>query len=166
VLSWGLSAVLGPRSVQAAQRRRREDARRTSALFTRILIAAGVGSLLVFSHRWAGNPLGGLLPTAYAVEGLVFVTIIAVLAEGMVYPNRSELLGAGREATLVRVELATIGVRLLVAAAGRELQAFAIPTGSAAAAVMRLTVFRRALRTTYANEPDPSKATVAAGTAP
>jgi O-antigen/teichoic acid export membrane protein len=149
VLCWGLSAVLGPRSVRAAQSRELGAARRTSGLFLRILTLAGLG-LLLFSSPWAGNPLGWLLPTAYVVEGLVLVTILALLADGLAYPYRSELLGAGREPALVRVEVAANVARLVVAAAARELHAFALPIGLWAAGTIRLLGVRRALRRVYA----------------
>lgn len=150
VLATGLSATLGPGIVAAAQTREPGRARRVSTLFIAfIVVAAGVYLALV-GGKWRWNPLARLLPNAYLIPGLVAATVLANLTHGISFPARSEVLGAGKEVALTKVELVGNAVRVSIAGAAGVLGAFVIPCGVLAVGVVRWLGCRLVLRSYYA----------------
>ena len=151
VLAVGLSSVLGPRSMQAAHERRLDQAREVRRLFLACVLGAGAVNLVWFGAAWSLNPLAWLLPSAYVVPGLVAATICAQVLGALVFPHRSELLGARRESTYTRIELIASLVRAAVSTSALAIHAFAIPIGHIAVVVVRGMGFHEALSDVYAS---------------
>lgn len=155
VLAVGISFVLSPRSMEAAKRRRKDQARSVSRLFLVAVLGTGLVTLAWFGPDWTLNPLAWLLPAAYVVAGLVPVTIVAQILSSTIFPYRSELLGAGGEATYTRVELVGSAARTGVSASAVWTGPFAIPLGIGAVWIVRWLGFHRALDRVYADGPSP-----------
>lgn len=150
VLATGLSATMGPGIIAAAQTRRPEQARRVSVLFITIVLITAAVYLALVGGRWRWNPLAWVLPNAYLVPGLVAVTVLANVTHGISFPARSEVLGAGREVALTKVELVGNTARVSIAAAAGVLGAFVIPCGVLAVGLVRWLGCRMVLRSHYA----------------
>jgi O-antigen/teichoic acid export membrane protein len=127
VLAWGLSAVLGPRSVRAGRELNAEHARQISGRFAAILAAAGAASLAIFTVNWWGNPMAWLLPTAYVIPGLAGLSILAYLAYGFGYPFWSELIGGRLERSIAKTEIRANVLRTVLAASAAFTHAYAVP---------------------------------------
>lgn len=152
VLATGLSAVLGPRSVRAARDGDRAQARRVAVRFQLLTLGGGGLYLALFSTPWALNPLPPLVPRAYAAGGLAAVAILSAMANGALFPSRSELLGLERAAAVARTDGAGAAVRVGVAATAGATGAFAVPLGFLALGLARWAGYRRALRRGYGAE--------------
>jgi hypothetical protein len=112
-------------------------------------VIACAAYLALVGGKWRWNPLALVLPTAYAVPGLVFATVLANLSHGVSFPIRSQVYGAGKEFTLMKIELVGSSLRVLIAGAAGVLGAFAVPWGLLAIGVVRLLGCRMALRSYY-----------------
>jgi O-antigen/teichoic acid export membrane protein len=150
VFTIGISAVLGPQSMRAAQIGDVRAARRIAREFALLVAAAGIAYVAFLGHAWALNPMAALVPQAFVLPGIVALTVLANTAQGVVFPWRSELLGAARNATLAGVELVAGIVRIAVAGAAGVLGAFAIPGGLALVALTRAAAYPRILADHYA----------------
>jgi O-antigen/teichoic acid export membrane protein len=157
VLMVGLSAVLGPRLMQAGAERRGDLARRVSGPFRLVLVAVAAPYLLAVGFPWPLNPLPDLLPSAYVVGGLLPVMIIGQTLQSMVQPSRAELTGAGRGRTLLRLELASSAFLCLGSATAGITGSFAMPVGAMAQGVVGLYLLGRARRRLYAKAPIPAQ---------
>lgn len=120
VVGTGLSAVLGPRGMEAAIGRNLSRARRHHRAYVGLVAALGLAYLAVAGTAWSFNPMQSLVPSAYVVEGLVAVTIVANIITAATFQYRNELMGGRKE-----VQLTWIGV----------VAATLIVVGSATAAV-------------------------------
>ncbi len=129
VTAEGLRAVLGPRSMESGSATEPQRARRISRTFSRWIVSAGVLYLLVASFEWVGNPLAYIekLAGAYEVAGLVAVTIIANIVQGLMESPRAELIGGGAEEGMARIEWSASVTRLGVAATSGFTGGFAVP---------------------------------------
>jgi O-antigen/teichoic acid export membrane protein len=153
VLSMGLAAVLGPRSIRAGQARQLDEARKVSRLFAMLMMLIGLPYLAVVGVGWSWSPLPRFIPNAYHISGLIFMNVVGNILIGMDWPYRSELIGAGRASSLARVEAAANAVRTAIGATAAQIGAFAIPVGYVALAVVRSMGYRVALRSLYAVSP-------------
>lgn len=149
VAAWGLSAVLGPRSVRAGQDLRIDEARRVSRSFAISMAVAGLALLAAFGPTWQGNPMTWLLPNAYVVKGLVVLSILAGLVNAMVFPFRSELIGARRERSIAAMELKANAVRALIATTALRSHAYAIPASLLGYGLFRWLGYRRLVAILY-----------------
>jgi len=150
VLSTGLSAVLGPRAMKASADRRRGDAERIERLFAGVLVLAGAGYVVVTGVDWPLNFVQSLVPAAFTFPGLTTITVVTFTALGVVFPYRSQLIGAGRTPTLTRVEGAGNIIQCAVVALLAPVTGpFAFPTGLGVLALFRLVAFRKAARRIY-----------------
>ncbi len=167
VLSMGLAAVLGPRSVRAAQRGHLDDARAVSRLFSGLMLLVGLPYLALVGFPWAASPLTRLVPNAYHVPHLLLLSVIGNIVIGMDWPFRSELIGSGRASTLAKLEAAANAARTSIGATAGVIGAFAIPVGYLAHALVRSAGYRIALRPVYArptataNRPEPQRSLAA-----
>lgn len=150
VLAVGLSSVLGPRSMEAARRRRRTEARRIARTFLLAVLIVGGMTLLWLGIEWRFNPLAWLLPAAYVVNGLVAASIVAQVVAATTFPFRSEVLGAREESAYTRIEGVASFTRVIVSATAPVTRAFAIPLGLAGVGLVRWVGFRRLLSRFYA----------------
>ena len=149
VFSVGLAAVLGPQSTEAAQRLAPSEAQGVSFEFRAWLLTVGIayGALVSTSSLW--NPFTTLLPNAYVIGWLVTVSLVANVLNGFAFPQRSELLGAGRTRTLVAVEGVGSLARVAIAATAKVTGPFAIPAGLALLGICRWHWYGRTLQNHY-----------------
>ena len=160
VLSLGLSAVLGPRSIRAAQQGDLARARSVSRLFAVIMLGIGLPYVALVGIPWSWNPLTTLVPNAYEVPDLLLLSVFGSLLIGMDWPYRSELIGAGRQTTLAKLESVANLARIAIAGTAGAIGAFAIPMGYVCLAVVRSLGYRISLRPIYrpraeAGSPEP-----------
>jgi O-antigen/teichoic acid export membrane protein len=150
VLSLGLSAVLGPRSIRAAQQGDLAKARSVSRLFAGLMLLIGLPYIALVGIPWSWNPLTRVVPNAYEMPYLLLLSVVGSLLIGMDWPYRYELIGAGRQTTLAKLESVANLVRTGIAATAGAIGAFAIPAGYVCLAVVRAVGYRIALRSLYA----------------
>ena len=87
VLSLGLSAVLGPRSIRAAQQGDLARARSVSRLFAVImLLGIGLPYVALVGFPWSWNPLTSLVPNAYEVPDLLLSASSGTCSSGWTGP--------------------------------------------------------------------------------
>jgi O-antigen/teichoic acid export membrane protein len=149
VASMGLAAVLGPKSLRAAQMRQLKTARQISRQYVILVWAAGLPYLALVGFEWGWNPLYRLLPNAYHASGLVAATILGSILMGMDWPSRSELVGAGRVAALARLEAVANAARVATTATARYTGVFALPASLVVLAAVRSLGYRAALRSVW-----------------
>ena len=155
VLALGLSAVLGPRSMQAAAQRQPERARRARNVSLSVLSASGLVYLLVAGVAWSWNPLAWLVPKAYVVSGLAAVTILGNTINGFALPRRFELMGGRRERKLARAESLTTVLEVLFVFTAPWTQSFAIAGGNLIGKATRWLAFRHAMAGHYRDKGTP-----------
>ncbi len=90
-----------------------------------------------------------LVPSAYEVEGLVAVTIIANLATAAVFLQINELLGAKRERVLAKLAWVLSPILLLGAATAGTTEAFARAIGRLSESGVRFVVQLFVIRPQY-----------------
>jgi O-antigen/teichoic acid export membrane protein len=129
VLTIGLSASLWPRSMEAAARRSRAAARHIARLTAVVMVVAGVLYGAVTIVPWWGNPLGTLIPQAYAVDGLVGLSVLGFVVIGISFPPRTELIGAGMEKRVAGVAVLAGVLQCAAAFSAVWIGAFARPIG-------------------------------------
>jgi O-antigen/teichoic acid export membrane protein len=153
VLQIGLGNVLGPRATRSARRRDRAGSRTVNRLFRRLILLAGGCWLVAVAAPMPWNPLPGLLPTAYAVPGLVAASIAAFTILSLSQGPRFELYGAGRERSAAQAEVEGNVVRIGVAFGAGLVGAFVVPLGLAALGIIRLVRSVRWLGEYYRADP-------------
>jgi O-antigen/teichoic acid export membrane protein len=129
VLMVGLNAILGPRAIEAAANRDLAGANQILRPFLLIIAVAGLGYGATTATRWWGNPIAVLVPQAYAVEGLVSLTVLAQVVFISSATLRAELIGGKRERVLPRVAIVASVLQCLVAIAAIWIGALARPLG-------------------------------------
>jgi hypothetical protein len=124
------------------------------------MAGAVIGYVAIARFDWIGNPLAALVNAAYTVPLLVVLTIAANGLNGAAFPGRMELIGAGKERNLFRVELqaniAQLGVAVIAAAAaGSSTSAgsFARPVAFAVLGATRIGGYGKALNVHYDESP-------------
>ncbi len=153
VLGVGLNASLGPRSMEAAHRRDRADARRVARVFVVIIGIAMLAYLVIAGGDWVWNPLARLIPQAYEVGGLAALTIVASALAGMVLANQRELYGGGYEKRLALIEAMAYAFGIAVASGAAFLQSFARPLSLASSNVWRAVHYQKVLGQMYQEPP-------------
>jgi O-antigen/teichoic acid export membrane protein len=157
VLLVGLSAVLGPRSMEAAAARDYKVARNIARPFNALLVTAGLAYSAMTVLPWWGNPFGALVPKAYAVPGLVLASVLGYVVVGIVFPYRSELLGAHQERLLPPVAMLAGAAQLVVTAGAAWVGAFARPLGGGIFGLVLWAGYRRHRQAMYRNEGSPGR---------
>lgn len=137
ILGVGLAAVLGPRSTRAGIERDASHARWARRVFWVVSTAAGVAYLAVVGFDWPLNPLPDLVPTAYAVAGLVPLATVGALVYNFAMPWWFEALGGRRQRDIAWSETAGGIVKVLTGLLASVLQAFTLPAGWLVAWVVR-----------------------------
>ncbi len=149
VVATGLAAVARPRSMLAASTGNREASHKVRWWLTVATLGFSVVYSIAVVPQWTVNPVPTLLPAAFAVSGLVAVSIVAATLMAISFPFRFELVGGGRELALSRVEAIGNALRVLVAASAGLTGAFALPLGTASMAATRVVGFATATQPLY-----------------
>ncbi len=153
VVALGISAVLGPKSMEAAARRNKRQASRLARTHNLMLVAVSLAYLLVAGGDWAWNPLARIIPTAYVIGGLAALTIVANVIGSVTLPAQRELLGGRYERRLTIVEVFAGIIGLTVSMSASVTKSFARPLSLAAQNLWRVFDYRRALQKLYASPP-------------
>lgn len=153
ILGIGLAAVLGPRSVRAGLTRDRDAARRTRRIFWAVGLFVSFSYLAVVGFDWQLNPLPDLIPTAYAVDGLVAVAIIGTIFSNIAFPWWHESLGGRRQRLIAASEVAGSVAKVMTGLLAPILQAFVFPVAWASGWFTRAVGLWGTTRSLY-TEPD------------
>jgi O-antigen/teichoic acid export membrane protein len=149
VFASGLTAVLGPRTIEAAMHRDRPMARHASRVYLAAIGLAGVAYLGVAGWSWTLNPMTRLVPAAYEISGLVALSVVANITSAGTYLQINELLGAKRETTLARLSWSLSPALLLGAATAGVTDAFARAIGRLGESIARFVVQMPVINTQY-----------------
>ncbi|MDH3606012.1 MAG: hypothetical protein OER12_03360 [Acidimicrobiia bacterium] len=149
ILASGLSAVLGYRLMEAGSTRTKSAGNRYWRLYTTILVIGGGAYVLLTGFDWVGNPMAALLPRAYEVGGLVLVALGANIVAALMRPVRNELIGAHWEPRVATVDTVAAAGLLTVAAFSGSLDAFAVPLGILAGALVHVVGYLPARQAMY-----------------
>lgn len=152
VIGVGLLRVLGPRSMEAGQGRLPEMGRRVRRTFLLLLCVGAAAYAALAGWDWSLNPFAHLVPKAYEIPWLVLIVIVANTIIGTGFPDRSELLGGGRERKVAMTEFGATTIALLVAATAAYTKAFARPLARLLSASFRASAFRRQIGRFYSEE--------------
>jgi hypothetical protein len=158
ILGVGLAAVLGPRSVRAGMDRDLAHARWSRRVFWLVSSVAALLYLGVVGFDWALNPLPELVPTAYAVPGLVAVAIVGSVIFNFALPWWFEILGGRQQRTIAWSEAAGSLVKVAVGFLSTFLQAFTLPIAWGAAWLTRGYGLQRSSRRMFLTEPGSAEA--------
>lgn len=142
----GLTAVVAPRSMRAGRERDAGHAGRLARVSYGAVLAIGVGYLAVAGGDWPWNVMARLTPIGYSADGLVAFTIVASLMTGMLFVERTQLIGGQRERSITTVEVAAVVVGLLSVLSAAAIGAFALPLMVLVSSGVRWVGYRRALR--------------------
>ena len=102
---------------------------------------------------WAFNPMARLTPIGYTVAGLVPATIFATALQSMLFAERGELMGGGRERTLAFIEVIASLPYVLAGLLANVVGPFVIPLGITLASGTRWICYRSALVRHYRRHP-------------
>lgn len=143
IVSLGLVAVVAPQAMEAALEKDHQRARRWRVRFLLLLSVVAVPYALLIGGSWSANPLVGLIPNAYAVEGLVALSLVAAFLNSASNPWRAELMAARLEGVLGR-SVAVTGFLESAVVAGTAGAAgpAALPIGHGIAAAARWMWFQ------------------------
>jgi O-antigen/teichoic acid export membrane protein len=156
VLGMGLSAVLGPRAMEAALGHNRSRANKAIGAQVGIILVGGLLYLLMAAGPFPWNPMRVLVPKAYEIPGLVAATVVVNMLIASLFIVISELTAAGKVRLLAVASglggLAQIAVTLSAGTTG----AFARPLGLAASNAVRVVGYSVGRAQFYEQADDPS----------
>ena len=145
VLSAGLTAVLGPRSMRAAMETDVGTARHTNRVYLLVMAFGALAYAAVAGWDWALNPMTFIVPSAFIVSGLVAVTVLANFIMSAVFLQVNELLGAARERKLALIAWIEAPIEVAIAFSAGITGAFARPLAYIGASGARYGMQARAL---------------------
>lgn len=149
VLGTGLTAVLAPRTMEAALHRAKADADRLLRGYTALVGGSAAVYALVIASAWGVNPMARLVPAAYVEPGLVAATIGVNVLLATAFLFGHELAAARRQRALAFVAIATAPLRLLTAATAGVTGAFARPLAQGAGIGANLVAYQVLRRDHY-----------------
>jgi hypothetical protein len=149
VLGLGLGAVIGPRSMESGANLDRDAASRYARIYGVALALLTAVWALAVGIPWPGSPVTVYFASAYALPGLVLLTLLGNLLNGAAAPHRSELLGAHKESNLARIETTGSLGQCLLAFLSGVFHAYTRPTAALVHGIIRLVGFHRVRRKMY-----------------
>jgi O-antigen/teichoic acid export membrane protein len=154
VFATGLTAVLGPRVMQAGLERDAGQSRSVNRLYATLLLASGLAYLLAVGWDWGWNPVVDIVPSAYVLTGLVALAVAANAGASTTFLQLHELAGAGRERLLAAIgwfsSVFVVAGGLTAGVTG----AYARSIGMIGGSSTRFVSQRRALRSLYGESQD------------
>ena len=151
VVARGLSAVLGPRLMDAARLRDRSAAHQLSALFVRLMVGGGALYFVVVGHDWVLSPFAWLTPKAYRLAGLVALAVISHVLQGLAYPGRVQMMGTHQGAALAKLEVLINALRIALAPLAALIGPYIIPLSDSMMALMRVTAYGIKMKAHFAS---------------
>lgn len=146
VFVMGISAVIIPRSMEIGKHGDRATGRRLSVASNLGIVLIALAYLLVGGFSWRFNVVEWLAPIGYTVPGLVPLTIVGTALLGMLFAERAQLIGAGRERGLTVTELAAAIAFALAGFLAFLIGPFAIPVGMVLMALVRWIGYKSILQ--------------------
>lgn len=143
VLAGGVAAVLGPRAMEAAQRKDEATGIRLNQRFWALLTVAGliyVGLTLLPDNI---NPLARITPAAFQLPWLAQLSVVAAVVNAMVMLRRSELVVESRTRFLAVCEAWAGLSRGVVASGATWWHAWTVPFGFLVGGFVRILLMRR-----------------------
>jgi O-antigen/teichoic acid export membrane protein len=156
VFSIGLGAVLGPRSVAAAQSQQRTQARKLARQFNSSVLLMGIAYAIVCAAPHGINVLAWLVPRAFTVPGIVMLTIAANISLGLAMPERNELQGARQSRFLAWAETVANAARLGCGFLAGLIGMFALPLGLLMQGLIRWGLLHFRVARLYPRAPVPT----------
>lgn len=148
----GISAVVVPKSMEAGRTKDQTSAALLSKRFNGGVLVLGLVYLLVGGVSWPGNPMVELVPLGYTVSWLVPSMIIATAFQSTLFTKPGEIIGAGLERNLTRVEALGSTVFVLSSFLAGLIGAFSIPIAVTLTSAVRWIGYRRTLQEHYSGE--------------
>lgn len=137
VAAVGLEVALTSPLMEAGRTRSRRASRNARIWFLLALMPAAVCYAVIVASNAVVNPMPHLVPTAYELDGLVLLSLAAVIAAAGGSPFRTEVLGARKGHQLVRAAIYSSVLHLLVVGTAMwTMGAYAIPLGLAVAGLV------------------------------
>lgn len=155
VLSVGLMAVLGPKAVRAGSETNAAAGAHNRRTFIGLMLLASFAYGALVGFDWILNPMAILVPSAYAVRGLVIATVAANVLAAVFLIFGRELLGAGQARSLAIISLVASPALPLAAATAGSSEAFARPLGYIVEGTVRVVAGRWWLRHHYTTRSGP-----------
>jgi O-antigen/teichoic acid export membrane protein len=152
VLATGLTAVLAPRIMEASMIVDLIAAKRLQRIYLTLVVAAGVGYIVVAGTDWWLNPMQYLVPAAYVIPGLVAFTVVANTFTAAEFLQVNELLGARLEKSLTAISFVASPILVIVSFSAATTGAFARSLGELIEAWVRLGAQGWRLRKHYAED--------------
>ena len=149
VLAVGLAAVLRPLSMEAAIRSDRVQARSLSRRFGLGLALATLFLVGLTFLPESINPLQTLVPKAFALPGLLELTMAAAFVNGAIHLQHAELIALDRTRSLSLAQGAASAGRLAVAVPSGILGAWTVPLGLLVGGLTRWVAYSRILEGSY-----------------
>jgi hypothetical protein len=148
VLALGVAQALTPGLMQAGQSADAAAARRLRGVFALLVLACAAVYLPLAGPEHALNPMARLLPNAFDLQGLVLLSVLALVVLDLGLIPRAELAGAERARQLVAPSLLAAAAQIaMVAALMWSWGAYVIPAGVLAChAVLTCLAFLKANR--------------------
>jgi hypothetical protein len=153
VLGLGLEAVVRPHVMVAAGASDRVAADRHRRIFYPLIGGTALMYIIWAGSDWVGNPVAYLVPSAYEVEWLVVVTVVATSLRTAILPHIAEMLGARVEKRLATVALTFTPIQIVTALTAGFTGAFARPLGNLIDYAGRLVAYERERTSIYREEP-------------
>ncbi len=150
IIALGLVAFIAPQAMEAAIARDATRARRWRVRFLALMTAVALPYALWIAPVWEANPLPGLMPNAYVIEGLVAVSLIVAFLNSASSPWRAELMAARQERVLGKTAAVTGSLESgLVAATAGFIGGFSLPIGHGIGGALRWLVYHLRLARWY-----------------
>lgn len=143
VASMGLSAAFSSRALSAMQAQDREAVKRVNLAFVGLLVASTLAYLAPLLHPAGQKLVAEFLPHAFAIQGLVIVSIVANLLGSSTFLIREQLLKAGGGERMARVDYRAATLPIVAGLLAAQLGAFARPVGLIAQHTFRLSAYRK-----------------------
>ncbi len=149
VLAVGLSAARMPVAMRHAVRGSSASANRNRRQYIGAVTGAGALYLLAALMPSSMNPLMAMVPLAFEEPRLVEFSILATLANGIVFLHRGELIAQGRTRVVGLVEAVSAGTRGVVGLGAGRLGPWTIPLGFMLQGWTRWAAYRLELKRSY-----------------
>ena len=135
--------------MEAAARLDSSAASSTRSRFAALVTAGAILYSVILIVPSGYSPVRLLVPTAFVFSGLVYVSIAAAWANGIVFLHRAELIAVDEVRRLWRSEAAAGTARTVIALGAAILGAWAIPMGFLATGLTRWLGFSKSLAVVY-----------------
>ncbi len=140
VLALAVLSVYKPQMMRNAVSGRRQDARRTNAIFGGLVLGASIAYTVPVSFAWALNPLPWLMPAAFDHGGFLLAVLVATAISALAMAPTWELIGSSHARDfarhLISLSVAMVGVCVVALLAGVGVYAWPLAFGLRSVALL------------------------------